>query len=815
MGRWLMNKLWSKSWLTIILLLAAIGSVTSALVSSIPILRNAPLLNYMLFGIAAGWLLAKTRLRGWWALPLGLASGAGAILFGYGSLGPPLLSIARGSLIYVYGLVSWLVQLPWKRGVFPSGESLQLAAQEISTSVSLVVYRVYSWLTIGLHGHWMVDVLATAILWSVIVCLCALWAAWMARAARNPILGVAPAGLLMAFVLNYTRASSLIVVGFLASALLLMILNMEISNEDHWKKGKIDFAEHIPQDVAITGVVLTVIFVLLASGAHAAEGLTFKDITNFFDRFRADTSAAGKGGDTLAESMGIEPPAKNVSTFSQYNQSSLPRQHLLGSGPELSKRVVMVVQPDQNSLNIQNAGNAQAFTPHFYWRALTYDNYNGHGWTANDIQEGKYKPDTPLVASLPGGWLPFHASVRGVEDLANLLYYTGDLVNADKDYLVAQRPIYQVERGQLPVQTYIQNDVFGARIEAQNYQFDSILSIASENSLRNSTSTYPDWIVSRYLKLPDITPSRLFMLAISLTDHQTEPYEKALAIQNYLRTIPYSLEVPTPPADRDVADYFVFDLEKGYCDYYATAMVVMARAIGIPSRLVMGYASGTYDPQSKSFVVTEADAHSWPELYFQDIGWVEFEPTASLPTIQRPTELTPEQIQQAVQQTSRIRFQVPSWTDILVRTGLTLLVLYVIIDLWSAIDILRLRRLGPQDGIRRIYQRLYRQARPLVGASQPGDTPLEYSAELQNRILALKNKQHDEPSLNLIIERVRVLTGLYIQVLFSPHTPAKTDFEQAIQFWKRLRRELFTLRLRRMMVRKKEINPLHGPEAGR
>jgi hypothetical protein len=64
-------------------------------------------------------------------------------------------------------------------------------------------------------------------------------------------------------------------------------------------------------------------------------------------------------------------------------------------------------------------------------------------------------------------------------------------------------------------------------------------------------------------------------------------------------------------------------------------MAVMARAAGLPSRLVVGFASGSYDPINNRYVVTEADAHSWVEIYFTGRGWVEFEPTASLPIIQR------------------------------------------------------------------------------------------------------------------------------------------------------------------------------------
>ena len=82
-------------------------------------------------------------------------------------------------------------------------------------------------------------------------------------------------------------------------------------------------------------------------------------------------------------------------------------------------------------------------------------------------------------------------------------------------------------------------------------------------------------------------------LAKELTANMANPYDKAKAIEAYLRTYPYSLDIKPPPPDRDVADYFLFDQKIGYCDYYATSMVVLSRAVGLPARLVIGYANGS------------------------------------------------------------------------------------------------------------------------------------------------------------------------------------------------------------------------------
>ena len=123
------------------------------------------------------------------------------------------------------------------------------------------------------------------------------------------------------------------------------------------------------------------------------------------------------------------------------------------------------------------------------------------------------------------------------------------------------------------------------------------------SALRQSGENYPDWVSQRFLALPAEVPDRVKALAIRLTASGITPYDRAVAIEEYLRTYPIYLDVPYPPPQRDVTDYFLFDLKKGYCDYFATAMVVLARGAGIPARLAIGYATGTYILNSKRFSV--------------------------------------------------------------------------------------------------------------------------------------------------------------------------------------------------------------------
>ena len=260
-----------------------------------------------------------------------------------------------------------------------------------------------------------------------------------------------------------------------------------------------------------------------------------------------------------------------------------------------------------------------------------------------------------------------------------------------------------------------------------------------------------------------------------------------MAIETYLRTnFEYTLEVPGVPVDSEVADYFLFELKRGYCDYYATSMAVLARAVGLPARLVTGYASGAYDARSAEYVVRQSDAHSWVEIYFPGIGWVEFEPTASQPGFNRPSaasafgppaELPLPGLLETVKQsfnllspTARLAVSIP--------VGLVLALV-----LFLALEDLALKLLPPALALRWMFRNLYRFGARL-GQPTPATTATEFCA-------ALLPYTGDKASL-------LALTGLYLQALFSPRPVSARSARACIQPWRALRWRLAAATLRRL-----------------
>jgi protein-glutamine gamma-glutamyltransferase len=128
------------------------------------------------------------------------------------------------------------------------------------------------------------------------------------------------------------------------------------------------------------------------------------------------------------------------------------------------------------------------------------------------------------------------------------------------------------------------------------------------------------------LQLPALDP-RIQGLAEQVTASVSSPIDKASVLENHLRMhYGYTLQLPdrTP---KDPISNFLFERKQGHCEYFASAMAVMLRTIGIPSRLVNGFSGGEFNDLTSQYVIRESDAHSWVEAYIPGQGWVEFDPT--------------------------------------------------------------------------------------------------------------------------------------------------------------------------------------------
>lgn len=168
------------------------------------------------------------------------------------------------------------------------------------------------------------------------------------------------------------------------------------------------------------------------------------------------------------------------------------------------------------------------------------------------------------------------------------------------------------------------------KASSSQYQVSGLESDASPDDLRRANSEYAQYIRDRYLGLPTSVTERTRQLATDVTANASNPFDQAIAIQEFLRTTyPYTLNTPMPPDNEDFVDNFLFETQTGRCEQFATAMVVMLRTLGVPARLVSGYSPADYDPSVNGFLYREKQAHTWVEAFFPGFGWIPFEPTPS------------------------------------------------------------------------------------------------------------------------------------------------------------------------------------------
>jgi transglutaminase-like putative cysteine protease/uncharacterized membrane protein YgcG len=137
-------------------------------------------------------------------------------------------------------------------------------------------------------------------------------------------------------------------------------------------------------------------------------------------------------------------------------------------------------------------------------------------------------------------------------------------------------------------------------------------------------------IRDRYLGLPPGLPERVSSLSLALTEGKATDFERASELEKFLYTnYEYSLDVSYLPPGEDFVDNFLFSMNKGYCTHFASAMAIMARCAGLPSRYVEGYVLPAEKSPDNAYYLTNAEAHAWVEIYFEGYGWKAFEPTAS------------------------------------------------------------------------------------------------------------------------------------------------------------------------------------------
>jgi hypothetical protein len=772
------------SLLSLILLGLALGSITDGLAGMIRDMDTGPFWLVIAGGVLFGWLLAKSPLSGWLGAPAAVVFGSGALFIQVGRLGTKLLSFVK-----VYLNLSGEVWRATKAvpHAWNTIDTLPLAQafQPLVDGFNVLFLRARLWVEAITTGRGAFDPIAAALVWGGVLWIITVWAAWFVRRSDRVFLGIFPAAGLYAFTLYYTGMSTSVqaLVVMLGSILLLYALRSYAANERGWQEADLDRVDS-PWELGTAVVSITAVLMLAAA---LAPSLSVRQMVKMFDTLTPQRVGNSPG---VAESLGLQSRPEPTTPFDQAKKSSLPNQKLIGPGPELSKQPVMHVSVvGYDPLPRPAVGSlSPKIPPRYYWRSFTYDQYNGRGWYTSPVNLVDYPPGAADIPLVDQNHQLVRQKVIPLVDLGGFVYAAGDLLTLDAAYQVAWRA---------------EGDALAAQSTAQVYTAVSSIPSMTEAELRSAGTDYPEWVRQRYLRLPEQVPERVRSLAFDLTAVQLTPYDQALAIEAYLRTISYTLNVPAPPLGRDVADYFLFDLQRGYCDYFATAMVVLARSAGIPARLVTGYASGSYDVFRAHFVVLGEDAHSWVEVYFPSYGWVEFEPTSGLPPIDHSRQglNIPSAYSQSSESNSAAQAEEPARrrVDLWFWGFILLLVVSVGGLAWRGVEGWRVRRMTPGALVTHIYRGLYRQGRWFGLHSQPGETAGEFAERLRLRVVKLclpdrplkvAIRSRRKRLVGFITGDLHSLTLLYERSLFSAEPLEPQEKAAALELWRSLRGNL-------------------------
>jgi protein-glutamine gamma-glutamyltransferase len=260
------------------------------------------------------------------------------------------------------------------------------------------------------------------------------------------------------------------------------------------------------------------------------------------------------------------------------------------------------------------------------WRGVALDAFDGRAWSNSFASR--------QIPSLGNGSYALTSRPVSAERPSHSIHYRVLMEPLGTNvFFLAEKPQHLSGNYQL-----ISIDAGGAVYDLDldhpigRYEAESELPEIDPDLVRLAASTVPAG-ADEYLRLPPLD-IRISQLAEQITASSSNNYDKALAVEQYLRThFGYTLQLNRTQPPDPMAN-FLFERKQGHCEYFASSMAVMLRTLLIPSRIVNGFRTGEFNDLTGQYVIRASNAHSWVEAYFPEAGWISFDPTpsGSLPT---------------------------------------------------------------------------------------------------------------------------------------------------------------------------------------
>jgi len=248
------------------------------------------------------------------------------------------------------------------------------------------------------------------------------------------------------------------------------------------------------------------------------------------------------------------------------------------------------------------------------WRGAALSEFDGRRWFN--------PPEADTMLRLNDG----QVTLSRREERPGLVYYFVEMSGVDTDALFIAGAPHVLEMRPRSLFRTIDDNYRLHTAPVQGFRYGVYSFLDDRGVWRRSGASLEEKLVRRYLQLPRLDP-RVAELARTMTAGAASDEQRARAIENRLRRdYAYTLQLPSRESADPLAN-FLFIRRKGHCEYFASAMTVMLRTLGIPARLVNGFQSGTWNPYTEMYVIRESDAHSWVEAWMPGRGWTVFDPT--------------------------------------------------------------------------------------------------------------------------------------------------------------------------------------------
>lgn len=461
---------------------------------------------------------------------------------------------------------------------------------------------------------------------AILTFLLAYISVWLVLRTRRPWLTLLANGVVLLINLNWATPDKLIfLLLFLLVSLLLLVRFTLAENMRRWKARGLRFSPDLSWDFMQAGAIFAVAVLLVAY--LLPIGAANQQLQDWAASPRNPlTSLQAKFSQIFAGVVGSGQGGGGVNFFDA-------SYRLRGTVSLPTTKILHYTTPTSTDDASQ------------YLITETYDSYDGvASWSSTTGQQVLAKANAPLPAS-------------SSDDRTNTYAITFDTVpTGGQSYLFApgvEAARFNVAssyttRGPDNVPSNWQADTpmqAGDQYIAGGYVSTATASDLSQvpypHPKASDPTTYPPGVLQLYLPSNETIDPYIKQVAEQATKGTTSMYDAAQHLENYLRAgFTYSTTNPDPPSNEDAVVWFLQN-KKGFCTFFATAMALMGRSLGMPTRVALGFTSGTYDQEHGYYVVRGTDAHMWTQVYFGQYGWINFEPTASFNKFTRALDALP------------------------------------------------------------------------------------------------------------------------------------------------------------------------------